>query len=504
MDRKQLQLLQAALQEKQRRDQQSKPSILSSATESQRAFIEDPALLKAALCTRRAGKTWATALYLFIEALSVPKAKCLFIGLTRESAERIILTDMLEPIQQRFGIKASYNRAKMRLTLVDNGSVIYILGIDGSEKEKAKLLGQKYRLVVVDEAGSFSIDLRDAVMRLRPAMASMRGTICLIGTPENNRNYFHDVTRDDPRPEDRGWSVHRWSFRDNPYERENQEALVAAMLEENPLVAETPSFRQHWLAEWTIDTDALVYRFRRDRNVVGTKEWAERKKERTDWLHVVGIDLGHKDHTAFVVYAFSPTDPDRRLYVIEAFSEPGMVFSDVAAYVRDLEAAYSPYLFIIDEANKQGVEEMRQVHGLDLVGTNKHADLKHVSIGLMNDDLTSGLIQVVTDSPDEHPLIKEWTDHIWRLDRAGTGRRKERKSAKHPNHLADAALYAWRDAFHHQSVAPAPPPPPRDSPEWQEQRRQRELRRIEAGAQRPWWQRRPEPRHDTPDPFADW
>ena len=44
-----------------------------------------------------------------------------------------------------------------------NGSVIYLVGADSNEDERQKLLGQKFVLVVIDEAQAFGIDLRQLV-----------------------------------------------------------------------------------------------------------------------------------------------------------------------------------------------------------------------------------------------------------------------------------------------------------------------------------------------------
>ena len=65
-------------------------------------------------------------------------------------------------------------------------NTIYLVGADSNEDERQKLLGQKFVLVVIDEAQAFGIDLRQLMYGvLKPAVADYRGTIILTGTPGN-------------------------------------------------------------------------------------------------------------------------------------------------------------------------------------------------------------------------------------------------------------------------------------------------------------------------------
>src|SRR5690349_45800 len=64
-------------------------------------FINDPAKLKAAFCTRRAAKSFSGALYLIKEALGTSGVSCLFIALTRASAENILWKDCLKVINRK-------------------------------------------------------------------------------------------------------------------------------------------------------------------------------------------------------------------------------------------------------------------------------------------------------------------------------------------------------------------------------------------------------------------
>ena len=53
------------------------------------------------MCTRRAAKSYSDGLVLAKAALERPDVSCLYIGLTRESAKRIMWKDVLKAINRR-------------------------------------------------------------------------------------------------------------------------------------------------------------------------------------------------------------------------------------------------------------------------------------------------------------------------------------------------------------------------------------------------------------------
>ena len=216
------------------------PDFLDARFAAQLAFITDPARMKVALCTRRSGKSYGAGLYLYKEAYETAGASCLYLALTRDSAKKIMWKDVLKAINRRLNLDARFNESELTATL-PNESVIYILGVDSTEEEKKKLLGQKYKLVIIDEAASFSVDLNDLVYGvLKPAVADYRGTICLIGTPGNvKRGLFFELTQSqDPSSAGtwsrQGFSGHRWSTFDNPHMRRQWTEEIADLKASNP------------------------------------------------------------------------------------------------------------------------------------------------------------------------------------------------------------------------------------------------------------------------------
>jgi hypothetical protein len=141
---------------------------------AQAAFIKDPARRKAALCTRRAGKTWATVILLAQTAIQKAGTNCAFLSYTLKTAKGTILKP-LSDFLKKSGIGSRYLKSEHTFEL-SNGSTIILLGADKPEQVE-KLRGDKYPLVVIDECGSGSYKRQlDYIVDevLAPAVAQYR------------------------------------------------------------------------------------------------------------------------------------------------------------------------------------------------------------------------------------------------------------------------------------------------------------------------------------------
>jgi len=405
----------------------------------QTKFLDDSSRMKALLCTRRAGKSYAAGLMLLEAAYKNPGVSCLYVALTRASAKRIMWKDVLKEIDRAQGLGCRFNETELSATL-PNGSVIYMLGMDADEQEKDKALGQKFMAVAVDEAASYNVDLREIVYDiLKPATADYRGTIALIGTPGNmKRGLFFDLTKgqnpgEPGQWEKMGWSCYRWTTFDNPKLAEKWREEIEDLKLANPLVEETPGFQQMYLGKWVVDDSKLVYRFDYDKNTFDELPVLNKGGR---WHYVLGIDLGFNDPTAWVVCAYH--DHDRTLYVLGAHKKAKCDITEVADQTRKLMGRFEFDRIVIDNANKQAVEEMRRRHDIPLTPAEKTGKADFIEI--MNGEFASQYIKVHKKAAA--PLIEEYGQLIW--DERSM-RREEHPAS--PNHCADAALYAWRHCY---------------------------------------------------------
>lgn len=398
-------------------------------------FIKDPAKLKTLFCTRRAAKSYTAGMYMVQTALDYPGVNCLFIGLTRASAEGIIWKDILKVLNVKFDLNIKFNESKLTATF-PNGSVIYVTGADVDEDEMNKLLGKKYKLVCIDEASMYTIDMNKMVYGiLKPATADQRGTICLMGTSSNfTRGLFYDITT----KKEPGWSIHTWTAYDNPYIRAQWQEEIDEIDRLRPLFRDTPLFKQWYLNQWVVDTDKLVYKFNPSINLF--KERPQNLSP-SGWTYILGVDLGYEDDTAFVLCAFH--ENDRILYVINTFNKKHMDITDVAEKIQSYKNSSDKPVakIIIDGANKQAVEEIIRRHGIALETADKTG--KSDFIEIMNAELIQGNIKILDKCTT---LTQEMMGLVWKT----TGDKIDLPRKEHPalpNHLCDALLYAWRFTY---------------------------------------------------------
>jgi phage terminase large subunit len=449
----------------------------------QRAFVEDPANLKALWCTRRAAKSFTAGLYMVSEALKYPGSNILFIGLTRASAKEIIWKDILVTLNRRHGLGAVFNKSELTMTF-PNRSVISVKGVDVDEEESLKLLGKKYRLVCIDEASMYTINTRNLVYGvLRPAMVDpntqgLRGTICMMGTSSNfPRGLFYDVTTG----KEPGWSIHTWGAHDNPFVSKQWAEELEEIQRLRPLYMETPQFKQFYLNQWVVDEDKLVYKLSEGRNL-----YSELPKTLTPdgWTYILGVDTGWEDDNAFVLCAYHQNDP--HLFVVKTYNKNHMTFDAVVAKIQEFlrDPAQAPVKVIIDGANKQGVESMRVRSAIPFEYADKQGKVDFIE--MLNGDLIQGKVLIQRNN---RALIQELLGLVWKTD----GDKIAVPKKEHPslsNHLCDALLYAWRNGYHFHSTTPEKKIT-KYSKEWYEEQAreiwEREREAIERGQAKGVW-----------------
>lgn len=399
-------------------------------------FIRDETRLKALFCTRRAAKSYTGGLYMVEEALKLPGCNILYIGLTRLSAKGIVWKDILKEIDRKHGLNCTFNETELTMTF-PNGSVIWLAGCDTDEEEMNKLLGKKYRLVVLDEASMFTVNMHQLVYGvLKPATADQRGTICLLGTSSNiTRGLFYDITT----AREPGWSLHTWTAHDNPFIKAQWEEELHDIRTNRPLFIQTALFRQWYLNEWVVDEDAKVYKYDSKRNSA-----AQLPLYDTPYSYVLGIDLGHSpDPSAFVVSAYH--QQANVLYYVHAEKHLRFDVTDVANKIKELDARYNFDVKVIDGSNKMAVEELNIRHKVNVIAADKTGKIDFIN--LMNAEFIQERIKLLPGAAEYGTELETlvWVTENGKIKETPQTPRKEHPSL--PNHLTDAGLYNWRYTF---------------------------------------------------------
>jgi hypothetical protein len=299
-----------------------------------------------------------------------------------------------------------------------------------------KLLGKKYKLVILDEASMFTVNMHQLVYGvLKPATADQRGTICLLGTASNiTRGLFYDITT----KKEPGWSLHTWTAHDNPHVAKQWQEELDDIERDRPLFKQTALYRQWMLNDWVIDEDARVYKFSESNRLTQMPVFDNA------YHYVLGVDLGHSpDPSAFVVGAYN--DAGSNLYFIHAEKHLKYDVTDVANKIKELELRWKFDVKVIDNANAQAVAELNNRHGTNLIAADKLG--KEHFINIMNAEFIQKRIFVL---PGAKELADEYNTLVWETDngiikKSANGARREHPGL--PNHLCDAGLYLWRHTY---------------------------------------------------------
>jgi len=451
-------LIEVARRQKARRKIDITQEIGRISFEKQMSYVFDPARFRSMKCTRRAGKSTGDVLDNFRIAEMFPGSKMVYGALTLDSAEEIAWDLYLEFAEQ-FKINIKENRSKRTFTW-PNGSRVRFFGLDSSFKEMRKILGQKLRKASIDEAGSLTVDMKKVCYQMiMPALSDLRpySWLSLLGTCENiPSTFFEKVTEGDEKTVP--WSRHEWTAYDNPYMVNQWTDEINDLKASNPNVVEASWFRTHYLNQWCTDQELQII-------VYGDDNKVDALPDIQKYSYILGVDLGYNDATSFTVVAFSFDDPN--VYFVESHKESGLDFTDTAERIKTLERKYEFLHYIVDGANKQGVEEIRKRHQIPLEAAEKTD--KATYLRLMRDDLVTKKALIVDNACEE--LTDEWDALQWKNEE------KKDEDPRCQNHCSDSALYAWRKAYHYTYVEPIEPPP-RDSEAFMNEIEEREAQEM--------------------------
>lgn len=400
----------------------------------QNDFINDKSSLIAAQCTRRAGKSEGLGRKQLKECFDYPGSNQLYIGLTLASARAIMWEPVIKHLNAEKNLGGIPNESRLEMQFRHKPGCVSqytLFGADTSAREIDKKLGGKYRSIVIDEAAFFKQDLRSMIYeKLLPCVADWDGWIGLASTTsEYTKGLFYDITQ----LIEEGWSVHKWTYDDNPFMREKMRKQIDMLKRNNPRIVETPAFRRMYLNEWVIDHDSFCYKYDRDINFINAIPHDD------ELINVLGIDLGFNDPTAFALLSYSGYDPT--CYIRHAYKRSSMIVSEVAERIRWYIDKYNPVACVIDNASKQAVEELKQKFSIPLIAAEKTGKAEFIEI--MNSDFLLGNIKLLPEAKD---LGTEYGQLIW-------DKEKLPRKIEHPgceNHISDAALYSYRYCYQYR------------------------------------------------------
>lgn len=390
------------------------------------------------LGNRRSGKTEGVVIKGLYEVYSKQK-DAVFFGLTRQSVKRVIWPKILKFLKKK-KIKFVPSLGELSISFPGREGKLYLLGLNDGPDEAEKILGMNPCFVAIDEAASYTQDLERIIDEvIWPALRDYNGKIVLCGTPRlPSRGIFFEVTKPNSDYKRRNeWNIRFFDALNNPFMR-SQTLKEREDIEKNrPEFKNTPAYKMMELGEWALDDSLIVYRCSLDNYIYQIPNF----KKLDDVTFVLGIDLGLKDASSFVVCAFSKFD--RTLYVVESLKMSYQDFTDVATKVKYFNRKYRIGINICDGANAQGIAEINNRHNLALIPAEKID--KKTYIDLINSDFLTKNIKIC--HAENLDLIDELNTLSWN-EKLIKDKKVWKEKDSLPNHLCDALLYAWRFSYH--------------------------------------------------------
>ncbi len=468
--------------------------IMDELFDRQLAFVNDKSRNKAAICTRRAGKTEMWPRYAVKIAQENAKTLTRIWAINRLRCKQLVWQGLID-VCARHQIKIVKNETELTVKF-ENGSEIRLLGAD-KDKEAQKKRGDKTILEIILETQLFGAFLQKLVEEVsEPCTMDLKGTICLEGTPGPVlQGYWHavtggenfketwtspGVTTKDRSGEEKitgaGWSVHHWSVLDNPHLPHMREELRLLKIKRN-WSDSNPTYIREWLGRWVNDLGALYYAFDPIRNVYeGITPYG------IGWEHTLGWDLGAKDDMALVVWAWHPKYPT----LFEAFSwkQPGALAKEVMSEITDMETKGFSFVKMVADTQGGGkmyVDDVMSRFSKLFEPASKSEKFMHSR--LFNDDLREGAVKLMKGSPYAEEISALARDLDWPPEDKPDA--PPREDPRCPNHCSDAGLYAYRAAWHylHQDEKVKPK---RGTKAWLDEQ-ERELEDDNQTSAKAWW-----------------
>jgi hypothetical protein len=401
---------------------------------AQKKALLDRSIFRCNLSSRRGGKTTLSLYDLIITAdEALQPGICLFLGLTNPQVEKngyIPFKKILKDLGYIEGKHYKKNDSKMQVTFLHNDVIVDFVGAD-HPKVIETFRGTKYYLVIIDEAGSFRNDFIDKLIDevIGPALGDVNGRITMQGTPPPVPNTAFEQAYNDE-----GWSSHYWTFRDNPYIRDNLEQVLAAIKKKRGWTDSHPVYRREYMGEFVYDSSRLLLKFCPQKNIAAEVPAGPVKK-------YLGVDFGYRDSMAYVVLY----EIEDCIYLVHEYKKAGVTPTEFANELK----------LIMEKENITYGDTAADYGGLGraiLKDYSKHHDLhlqdavksgKGNSIEITNELLMTSRFKILQKN---YKSIKEFAET------EKDPKRPDLPLEGQEDHLLDSSFYAVRntDCYNYQ------------------------------------------------------
>ena len=272
----------------------------------------------AVMCSRRAGKTEDNS-DIIVRTAAIPNSPILYINLTFENAIRQMFDRVIAEAERVELPVLKASKSAGFIYFANGSSVLFKGNKDRSEADKMQ--GDKYRLVIIDEAQS-QVNMNYLVDTIiRPMLADYPDSqLILTGTPPRRKGTYFEAAFYNPE-----WKTYSWDMFANPYIADPQ-LMIQDICNEKGLTIDSPLIQREFFGKMAYDTEAQVFK--------GYKVYRGAVPNNFIPSHIYeGVDFGYADYNGIVVLAADVEH--RQAYVIYERKFNKATVTDIINSVRE-------------------------------------------------------------------------------------------------------------------------------------------------------------------------
>jgi hypothetical protein len=422
--------------------------------EHQLRYLSSAEQFAIALCSRRAGKSFANMALLALTALATNNVTCLYLGLTERAVRLDIVRNLWTPMVAAFGLPFTDVDADGVSRCTTAGSIVRFASVDDSSHIE-QYRGGDYAggVVIVDECQSIATDVLRALVEniVIPALSStteahpIPGRLRLSGTiPETPHGGFYDYYT-----KGEGWEKHSWNRFSNPY-LTDQEQQLEKKLKLLGLSRADPRILRDDFGQLVWDASTNAYRYQPGpantwkpvlhKYDIGPFHCAFADKGQFDRF-AVGIDPAQRrDRFAFVVWGWTHTKRSELYHVAECITDPGAdpQESEWLEVTKAIKARYGNVRYIKDPGSTASVNDtLYHSHGIVIEVAIKGPGSLKRRVDRLADLLFTGKAKTIEGSQ----LDDDLQTATWDAAAREKGKWELSKAMRSPD-VSDAASYA--------------------------------------------------------------
>lgn len=383
-------------------------------------------------CSRRAGKTYLLASLIILKLLDAGFNQAVFFVATTMSIGKGLIWREVAKIVEEFDLGWTMREHQGSIE-TPSGATFRIIGMD-SVAQTGKTRGFDIVLCLTDETQEYEHLLAEFLISTSPALTGHKGVFVAAGTPGIAREgIWFDICHGE-----KGFTSKGWDLRENPGLPRSADEILQEEMTRHGYTWEHATFQREYLGIWKEDHNFLVCEYSTKSAVAALPSGYSKS-----WKHVIGIDYGFTDDTAWVVIA---VDPDTgKKYVVHAEKEAGLDGDQAADRTLGLVTEFGTPKVISDPGggglpffaafNRKYARSV----GITIRPAWKPPGSVEKSIHLLNTELRTGRLLLVTGHAG--PLVKEVSKLRWKNNL----REEILKGSDYPDHCFDALRYALMD-----------------------------------------------------------